>query len=96
MLSYCLKCRKNNENKNPKVVKTKSARIMLSSNCVVCGKKKYIFNWCHDILMSINLNNSTILSISGDDNCCIIKGISKDDAMKILQNTNLTEKRRVL
>ena len=46
--------------------------------------------------MSINLNNSTILSISGDDNCCIIKGISKDDAMKILQNTNLTEKRRVL
>ena len=40
MLSYCLKCRKNNENKNSKVVKTKSARIMLSSNCVVCGKKK--------------------------------------------------------
>ena len=28
MLSYCLKCRKNTERKNPKVVRTKSARIL--------------------------------------------------------------------
>ena len=44
--------------------------------------------------MSINLNNSTILSISSDDNCCIINGIS--NAINLLKNTNLTEKRRVL
>ena len=31
MLSYCLKCRKNTENKNIKVVKTKNGRIMLLS-----------------------------------------------------------------
>ena len=40
MLSYCLKCKKKTQNKNPIVEKTKSARIMLSSNCVVCGSKK--------------------------------------------------------
>ena len=27
MLSYCLKCRKNTENKNPKVVNAKNGRI---------------------------------------------------------------------
>ena len=43
MLSYCLKCRKNTENKNPRVEKTKTGRIMLSSNCVVCGSKKSRF-----------------------------------------------------
>ena len=31
MLSYCLKCRKNTENKNPKVVNTKNRRLMLLS-----------------------------------------------------------------
>ena len=29
MLSNCLKCRKNTESKNPKVVMTKNGRIML-------------------------------------------------------------------
>ena len=29
MLSYCLKCRKNTESKNPKVTRTKSRRIIL-------------------------------------------------------------------
>ena len=33
MLSYCLKCRKNTESKNTKVVKTKNGRIMLLSKC---------------------------------------------------------------
>ena len=27
MLSYCLKCRKNTESKNPKVVRTKNEKI---------------------------------------------------------------------
>ena len=31
MLSYCLKCRKNTENKNPKIGKTKNKKIMLDS-----------------------------------------------------------------
>ena len=43
MLSYCLKCRKNTESKNPKVVKTKNGRIMLLSKCAVCDSKKRIY-----------------------------------------------------
>ena len=43
MLSYCLKCRKNTENRNPKVVRTKNGRIMLVSRCSVCNSKKSEF-----------------------------------------------------
>ena len=43
MLTYCLKCRKNTENKNAKMVKTKNRRLALSSKCVVCGSKKSRF-----------------------------------------------------
>ena len=39
MLSYCFKCRKNTENINAKVVKTKSGRIMLLSKCAVSDMK---------------------------------------------------------
>ena len=39
MLLHCLKCRKNTESKNPKVVKTKNGRIMLLSKCAVCDSK---------------------------------------------------------
>ena len=38
-LSDCLKCKKNTESKNPKLVKTKSGRIILSSNCAVFGNR---------------------------------------------------------
>ena len=40
MLSYCLKCRKITESKNPKVARTKNGRIMLLSKCTVCDSKK--------------------------------------------------------
>ena len=43
MLSYCLKCRKNTESKNPKSPRTKNGRIMLLSKCAVCGSKKSKF-----------------------------------------------------
>ena len=43
MLSNCLKCRKNTESKNPKVVKTKKGRIMLLLKCEVCDSKKSKF-----------------------------------------------------
>ena len=35
MLYYWLKCRKNTESKNSKVVRTKNGRIILLLNCVV-------------------------------------------------------------
>ena len=43
MLSYCLKCRKNTESKNPKFARTKNGRIMLLSKCTVCDSKNSKF-----------------------------------------------------
>ena len=43
MFSYCLKCRKNTESKNPKVVKTKNGRIILLSKYSVCNSKNSKF-----------------------------------------------------
>ena len=43
MLSYCLKCRKNTESKNPKFVKKKNGRIMLLSKCALYDNKKSKF-----------------------------------------------------
>ena len=43
ILSYCLKCRKNTESKNPKVAKTLNGKIMLLSKCSVCDSEKSIF-----------------------------------------------------
>ena len=43
MLSYYLKCRKNTESKNPKMVRTKNGRIMLLSKWALCDIKKSEF-----------------------------------------------------
>ena len=43
MKSYCLKCRKNTENINLKVLKTSNGRTMLLSNCAMCNSKKSRF-----------------------------------------------------
>ena len=42
----------------------------------------------------MNLNDTVILNIKNADYCCIITGISKTEAVKLLQNINLTEKSR--
>ena len=56
-----------------------------------------IFNGCHDVLMmSINLNNIAILNIYSDDYCCIMGGISKREAVNLLENIDLNEKSRTL
>ena len=43
MKSYCLKCRKDTENINPKISKTSNNRIMVLSKCPICGSKKATF-----------------------------------------------------
>ena len=43
MLSYCLKCGKNTESKNSKIVNTNNGRILLLSICAVCDSKKSKF-----------------------------------------------------
>ena len=41
--TYCLSCRKNTENTNQKIVKSKNNSSMIQSNCAICGSKKSIF-----------------------------------------------------
>ena len=40
MLSYCLKCKKENRLSKPCVTKTIKEEPMLLSNCTVCGSTK--------------------------------------------------------
>ena len=40
---YCLKCRKDSENINPKVSNTSNGRKMILSKCATCGSKKSKF-----------------------------------------------------
>ena len=52
-----------------------------------------VFNRCHDFLMmSINLSDIANLNIKGSDYCCIISLITKNEAIKLLQNADFTEK----
>ena len=37
MRTYCVVCKKDTENENPKVFKTMNDRMVLKLNCSVCG-----------------------------------------------------------
>ena len=39
MNTCCVKCRKNTENIDPKMVRTKNNRLVMQSKCSVCGIK---------------------------------------------------------
>ena len=43
MKSYCLKCRKDTENINPRISKTTNGRTMVLSKCAICSSKKSRF-----------------------------------------------------
>ena len=43
MKTYCLVCRKNSDNINSKMIKTKNCRLQLKSQCSICGNKKSRF-----------------------------------------------------
>ena len=43
MKTYCVKCRKNTENLNSKIFKTKNGRLIMQSKCTECGIKKSRF-----------------------------------------------------
>ena len=61
MLSYCLKCRKYTESKNPNVARENNGRIIILSKCAVCGrqKSKFIEEWqTSGLLSSLGLKTS--------------------------------------
>ena len=41
--TYCLVCRKYTKNINPKIVRNRQNRLMIQSNCVICGNKNSRF-----------------------------------------------------
>ena len=43
MKTYCVKCRKNTENLNSKIFKTKNGRLIMQSKCADCRTKKSRF-----------------------------------------------------
>ena len=40
MLSYCLKCKRNTESINLKILKTTNGKPIILSTCAICGSKK--------------------------------------------------------
>ena len=43
MNTSCVKCRKNTENIDPKIHRTKNNRLLMQSKCSVCGIKQSRF-----------------------------------------------------
>ena len=43
MNTYCLSCKEDTRNINPKAVKTKNNRKMMLSRCFICNNKKSTF-----------------------------------------------------
>ena len=39
MKTYCLKCKKDTENSDSKIFRTKNNRLIMQSKCTVCGTK---------------------------------------------------------
>ena len=51
---------------------------------------------CHDLLMSMNLSDIANLNIKGSYYRCIISLISKNEAINLLQNVDLTKKNQTI
>ena len=43
MKNFCVKCRRDTENIDPKMVRAKNNRLIMQSKCSVCGIKKSRF-----------------------------------------------------
>ena len=48
MKSYCLKCKKDTDNINPRVSNARNGKTMLLSKCAKCGSKKSKFIKNHE------------------------------------------------
>ena len=63
MKTYCVKCRKDTENIEPKMVRTKNNRLIMQSKCPACGIKKSRFVKEQEAKgLSSNLGIKTLLS----------------------------------
>ena len=57
----------------------------------------YLCNGCHDLMQkAMNFNDVAIVSIKGNDYRTNFWYVSKNDAINIMENSNLNEKTRSL
>ena len=62
-------------------------------NVTISKFQSCVSNICYDlVMMSMNLSDIAILNIKGADYCFLISGISKCEAINIMQNIDLAEK----
>ena len=55
--------------------------------------QSHVCNGCHDLLMMyMNISDIAILKVKSTDYRCIISGISKNEAIHLMQNIGLTQK----
>ena len=75
-------------------------KIDASKECMLChywyfkdiGFKfgPYVCNGCHDMLMiAYELKNIAILNVKGVDPRCVLWGVTENDAINMLDNSNL-------
>ena len=77
-----------------KTSKSKECNICHYWYCLNKGFKfqPYVCNRCHNLLMmSVNLSNIAILKMKNAVYHCVITGISKSEAIKLLQNINFND-----
>ena len=61
--TYCLVCKKYTKNINPKIVRNRQNRLMIQSNCEICGSNKSRFIKEHQAMGILsNLGIKTPLS----------------------------------
>ena len=59
MKTYCIKCKKNTENIDPKIFKTKNNKLIMQSQCTDCRNKKSRFvkeQEAKDLLSNLGIN----------------------------------------
>ena len=59
MRTYCVKCKTNTENINPKMFKTKNNKLIMQSQCTNCKNKKSRFvkeQDVKDLLSNLGIN----------------------------------------
>ena len=82
-------------------------RTSASKECDICHYcyflnkrfkfQAYVLNRCHDlVVMYMNLSDIAILNIKGSDYRCIISRISKNEAINLIQNADLTKKQNII
>ena len=53
----------------------------------------YVCNGCHDsTILCLNISNLGIITVKGIDYCCITNGISKSEAINLLENSVLNDR----